>query len=139
MTDTQSVMPLSMSEKRTKWLLWLGGVLLLPLPYLFMYEGAVPVVRYAMLTIITATYSVLIDGSAVAWPMTFILAAHTLLFAAVLLSVAALAARWIPEQRRTQAVVALFAVGFAIAMAFPIYTTPADDVSAHANWIGLFQ
>ncbi len=128
-----------MSQSTAKWLLWLVGVLVAPLPYLFMYDGAVPVVRYVLLTIVTGTYALLIDGSAVAWPLVAILAAHALLYAVLLIAPATLVARIIAPHWRTRVVAAFFIVGFTIAIGLPIYETPADDVSARANWIDLFQ
>ncbi len=128
-----------MSQSTAKWLLWFAGVLVAPLPYLFMYDGAVPVVRYAFLTIVTGSYALLIDGSAVAWPMVAILATHALLYAVLLIAPAALVARIVAPHWRTRIVAAVFIVGFTIAVGLPIYETPADDVSARANWIGLFQ
>ena len=129
----------TMSRARTKWLLWAAGALLLPLPYLFMQEGAVPVVRYVFLTVIAASYAALIDGSEVAWPMTFIVAAHGAIYALLLYAIVAALARLIPERRRKQVVVAGFALGFTIALLFPIYATPMDDEAARSSWIGLFQ
>jgi hypothetical protein len=129
----------TMSRVRTKWLLWLAGVLLLPLPYLFMQEGAVPVVRYVFLTVIAASYAALIDGSEVAWPMTFIVAAHGGIYALLLYAISAALARLIPQRRRKQVVVSVCVLGFALALLCPIYTTPMDDQAARSNWIGLFQ
>jgi len=129
----------TISRAWTKWLLWLAGALLVPLPYLFMQEGAVPVVRYLFLTVIATGYAALIDGSEVAWPMTLIVAAHAAIYALLLYAVAGAAARVIPEKRRKQVVVAVFALGFTLALLLPIYETPMDDESARSTWTGLFQ
>jgi hypothetical protein len=128
-----------MTRTRTKWLLWLAGLLLMPLPYLFLYEGAVPVVRYIFLTAVAGSYALFIDGSEMAWPMAFIMLAHALVFALALLTIAAALARLIPGTLRKTIVVTTFVVGLAVAVALPIYTTPMDDDSIHTNWIGLFQ
>jgi hypothetical protein len=129
----------TISRTRTKWLLWLAGALLLPLPYLFLQEGAVPVVRYAFLAVIAAGYAAFVDGSEVAWPMTFIVAVHAGIYALLLYAVAGAAARFMPERRRKHAVVTAFALGFTVALLFPIYATPMDDEAARSSWIGLFQ
>ena len=128
-----------MTGTRTKWLLWLAGLLLIPLPYLFLHVGAVPVIRYVFLFIISGSYALFIDGSEMAWPMAFILLGHALLYALLLLAVASALARLIPQGLRKPVVVASFVVGLVITLALPIYTTPMDDKSAHSNWIGLFQ
>jgi len=128
-----------MTGTRTKWLLWLAGLLLIPLPYLFLHDGAVPVIRYLFLFIISGSYALFIDGSEMAWPMAFIMLAHALLYALLLLAVASALARLIPQGLRRPVVVASFVVGLIITLALPIYTTPMDDESAQSNWMGLFQ
>lgn len=128
-----------MSRTRTRRLLWLAGALLLPLPWLFMYTGAVPVARYVFLAGISGAYAGLIDGSEVAWPMTAIVAVHALVYAGALWGASAVLARFIPARLRAPLVVTVFVVGFTVALAYPIYETPMDDERAHTNWVGLFQ
>jgi hypothetical protein len=110
-----------------------------PLPYWLIADGHVPVVRFAMLGLVAAAYSAIIDGSGVGWMLTLILLGHVLVFS-VLLAAAAAAVVWlVPASRRAQAVGGLIVVGVLIAVVFDVYTTPFDEAWLRTNWTGLFQ
>lgn len=128
-----------MTRRRAGVLLWAGAVLLLPLPYVIVGDGAVPVLRIAMLASISTGYAAFVDGSGKAWLLAIILAAQTLAFSAMLGGVAALLAWIIPHRVRRTGVLVILAVAFAVALLFPIYRTPFDDMFARATWLGLFQ
>jgi len=129
-----------MSPGRARLALWTAAVLLLPLPYLVLpVGGAEPVVRFLFLGAIAAAYSSCVDGSGVAWLLTGLLLGHVLLYSAGLGLAAWLLVRAIPAPLRRPCVLALGLGGAAVALAFPIYRTPFDDVSAWSRWLGLFQ
>jgi hypothetical protein len=119
--------------------LWVGALLLVPLPYLMVVDGCVPVVRFALLALISGAYAAFVDGSGVVWVMTAILAAHALLYALALAAAAWLLVRVLPPRRRAALAWALLIAGFAVALTVPVYRTPFDDASAQARWTGLFQ
>ncbi len=114
-------------------------MLLVPLPYLMVVEGSVPVVRFAFLALVASAYSGFVDGSGVAWVMTAVLAGHALVYAALLWLPCAALARWLPARRRGVWVVALLALGFAGALLGRPYRTPFDDAVLRSGWLGLFQ
>lgn len=126
---------------RGAWLrIWLAALLLVPLPYLALpVSGQVPVVRFLFLGAVAAAYSAGVDGSGVAWTMVALLLGHALVYTAVLAPAAWLLARALPAAARGRWVWGLLAVGFAVAVAWPIYRTPFDDVAAWTRWPGLFQ
>lgn len=128
-----------MSRANTAWLLWASSWLLLPLPYFIIATGRVPVVRFAILSVITVTYAGIIDGSGVAWAMASILLGHVVVYSVLLGIGSVVVARMIPKDLRRTLVWTLIAVGFATAIVFQIYRTPFDATSMRSNWIGLFQ
>lgn len=114
-------------------------MLLIPLPYFILADGAVPAIRFAMLAAVAAAYAGFVDGSGVAWPLTVILLLHVVVSALVLALLAALAAYVMPVRSRGWLVAALIVAGFAVALGFDVYRTPFDDVRPRAGWLGLFQ
>ena len=127
-----------MSLGRARLLLWGGALLLVPLPFVVAVHGSVPVVRFALLGAVSGVYAAAVDGSGVAWTMTASLAAHALVYAALLALPAALLARALPAPWRRAGVWSLLALGFATALLFDVYWTPFDDVAARSDWLGLF-
>jgi hypothetical protein len=128
-----------MSRLRAGILLWGAAVLLVPLPYWIIADGRVPVARFAMRGAVSAAYSATVDGSGVAWTMTWLLAAHVVLFS-LALGAATVAIVWvIPERTRRGTVWTAIAVAFLVALLFDVYRTPFDDVWARSSWLGLFQ
>lgn len=128
-----------LSRPAVRRILWAAAALLLPLPYLTLAQGAVPVVRYALLAGIVGAYGVGMRGDGVAWLIFAMLLAHALLYAALLAVAARLAARLLPDPTPARAVAAGLVLVFGIALALPIYHTPFDDQHAHTTWTGLFQ
>jgi hypothetical protein len=128
-----------MTRRSTAWLLFGASVLLIPLPYFVIGEGAVPVVRFALLGAVSAAYAGLIDGSGVAWPMTTILLLHVVVYSLVLAAAAFLVASLVPERARRWIVPAAVAVGFCCALSFDLYHTPFDPSRAYNGWLGLFR
>lgn len=128
-----------MSPRTARRLLCLAGILLLPLPYLLITEGSVPVVRFAFLTAITTAYAALVDGSGVAWVVAGILAAHAVGGAVVVAAASAVTARVLPDRVRGPVVLAAVVSGAAVALAGRPYHVPFDDAVAWTNWIGLFR
>ena len=101
-----------MSPGRAARILWVAALLLLPLPYLVLpVEGAVPVVRLFFLGAIAAAYSLLVDGSGVAWTLTAFLLGNALAYALGLGLVAWLLGRAIPEALRGPCVLAVVLAG----------------------------
>jgi hypothetical protein len=113
--------------------------LLLPLPYQIIADGRVPVIRFAILSAVSVAYAGVVDGSGVAWILTFILLAHVVAYSLLLAAGAAAIAYVIPANTRRAAVWAAFVVGFGIALFFDVYRTPLNPASIQSNWIGLFQ
>ena len=129
----------ALSRTQAAWLLWVAALLLVPMPYMIIGEGSVPVVRFALLGVVSTAYAALVDGSGVAWPLTALLLLHVLLSAGLLAIVAYLLASALPARSRFPTVAVMIAVGFVIALQFDVYRTPFDDAAIHSNWIGLFQ
>ena len=119
--------------------LWSAALLLLPVPYLILVDGSVPVVRLVLLATIAASYAAFVDGSGVAWLMVALLAVQAVVFAVALAVVVRTTVRWIPAPALRWSVWSLVAVGFAVAMLFDVYQTPFDETYYRTNWWGLFQ
>ncbi|MDJ0864653.1 MAG: hypothetical protein QNK03_01000 [Myxococcota bacterium] len=128
-----------MSTARARTILWLGALLLVPLPYVGLVEGSVPVARFLLLGVVTAAYSGFVDGSGVAWTLTAILLLHALVYGLLLRVPAALLARWVPEALRVRFVWGIVLLTFALAVSLPVYRTPFDDVASRTRWPGLFE
>ena len=128
-----------MDEVHARRLLLLGAVLLLPLPYAVLAEGAVPVVRFALLAGVAAAYSTFVNGGGVAWPLTGLLAAHALGYGLLLWIGSRLAVRFVPSRLCTAVCVGVVAAGFAASLAFDLYHTPFASERAFTSWTGLFR
>jgi len=128
-----------MTRRAAAWLLFAAFALLVPLPYFIIGEGSVPVARFAWLSVVSAAYAGFIDGSGVAWPMTTILVLHVLIYSVILAVVAYVVAFLIPERTRRWLIPVVVAVGFCVALAYPVYHTPFDASRAYNGWLGLFR
>jgi len=116
-----------MSAKAVRWLLWLGLVVALPLPFYLVETGAVPALRLALLTgVVLAVIAVEGAQGAVAIAA-LLLGLQLLVYLLALWVVAGALARVLAAlSPRTRAVLAagLVLLGLAAAAIFPIYTTP---------------
>ena len=120
-------------------MLWLAALLLAPLPIVILAEGSIPVVRMMMLSSVAGYYTMFIDSSGVAWPMTIILALHVVVYALALAVASWVVAALLPERNRGRIVGALIAAGLLIAVSTDLYRTPFDDRQAQASWVELFR
>lgn len=128
-----------MSERRARLALLVTAALFVPLPYMIVGDGYVPLVRFAMLGAISTSYSLMIDGSGVAWIISAILVAHFLMFAALLTTGVSWLGRRIPAPWRRSVVVGTFAIALLVATWFPTYRTPFSASAAYGNWTALFR
>jgi len=118
--------------------LWAGAALWLPLPYLVLVDGSVPLVRFAMLGAVSAAYAAGVDGSGVAWVMTGLLWSHVAVHGLLVAGAAGALAWLIPGRIRAPSVAALLAAGLAVALFLDVYHTPFGDV-ARTSWLGLLR
>jgi len=110
-----------------------------PLPYFTLASGAVPVVRFAFLTVVVGVYGASLGTSTIGWTIVALLAAHTLVYAAMLALGARLVVRALPTPTPTLSLLlALGALALGCSL-FPMYHTPFDDASAYTTWWGLLQ
>jgi len=120
--------------------LWATAALLLPLPFLALANGAVPVARFALLAAVVGTYVLGTDGSStVTWIVLGLLALHAVGYAVLLAVGVRIVCRVLPDPVPAGPVVALVVVSVVTALAVPIYHTPFDDAVAYTPWLGLFQ
>ena len=107
-----------MSQTNARRLLWLGLLVFLPVPFLGIQPGLVPVMRLLLLGSLVGGV-VLQDPDYLSRLFTLMFLGQGLLWAAVLYAVARIAVRRLPAAAPIAIVVVL-----AVGSMFPIYTTP---------------
>jgi len=127
-----------MSRRRAQRLLFAAGVVLIPLPYVIVAQGAVPVARFLWLAAVASAYSAFVDGSGVAWTMSLLLLGHGLVYASLLFGLAWLAVRIVPETRRAGFVAVSIVAGALAAIFVDVYHTPFAAETARTGLLGLF-
>ncbi len=128
-----------MSERRARMGLLVTAALFVPLPYMIVGDGYVPLVRFGMLAAVSTSYSALIDGTGVAWAISGLLLAHLTIFGALLAAAVTFATRRIPPTRRRAVVVSTFVLALLISSATPAYRTPFAATGAYGTWLSLFR
>jgi hypothetical protein len=116
-----------MSVLRARRLLWLGLLILLPVPFFGIESGLVPVARLLLLGSLVAGVA-LQDPDWMSRLFAGIFLGQGLLWAALLYGVARLAVRWLPRPVPLGIVVLL-----AVASLFPIYSTPFSASSPRSS------
>ncbi len=128
-----------MTRNRAALFLWLATVLLAPLPIIILAEGSIPLVRMMILTSVAGYYTMFIDGSGVAWPMTTILVLQVVVYGLALAVASWAVAALLPERARGRVVGVVIAAGLLLAISTDLYRTPFDDKQAQASWVELFR
>ena len=131
-----------MTQRTSRWTLWIALLVLAPVPFFLVETGTVPVVRLLMLGGV-ALAVVLSEG---AQGMVGIAAALLLAQAFLYLSCFWLVAHLLSgllargSARRTAArTLVVVALGVALASAFDLYETPFRTRSLHGNLLDLFE
>lgn len=125
----------------TRRILWLGALLLLPLPML-RFEALVPVARFVLLTGVT-TGLIVTEGLGRIPILFFVLmAGHALVYTGLLYGAAWLLAKGLhaAAPRAAGRVALALVVGLAVvALSREIYVTPFAPVSPRANLLGVLR
>jgi hypothetical protein len=130
-----------MSASASRWLLWLGLVVALPVPILFLGPGLVPAARLLMLGGIGIAVMLLENARGAVGPLTAVLLGQGVLYLGLLWLAAHLASRLLgrlPPRRLAAVTLAVLAAGLTLASTFAIYHTPFGQ-TAHASWLHVFE
>ena len=121
-----------MSPARSRRVLWLGLLLLAPVPFFAIETGLVPVIRLWMLgSLVTGV--MLQDPDYLSQTFTAMFVGQAALWTLVLYLVARACVRWLPP-RAPAVVLALLA----LASLFPIYSTPFSAIAARSSILQIF-
>ncbi len=130
-----------MSASVSRWLLWLGLVVALPVPILFLGPGLVPAARLLMLGGIGIAVMLLENARGAVGPLTAVLLGQGVLYLGLLWLAAHLASRLLGRlsPRGCAAVtLAVLAAGLTLASMFTIYHSPFGQTS-HVGWLHVFR
>lgn len=130
-----------MSQRAVRWLLFVAGVIAVPLPILAFGPGLVPAAHQLELGLLALAFGAVESAQGV----TLLLAAAFLvpgLVYALLLWLAAWAVARVlallPPHTRTRAALLLVMLGLGLAVAQPIYETPFSSRSARSSLLGVY-
>jgi hypothetical protein len=130
------------SRRRCFWTLWIASLLLVPLPYLMVVTGLVPVGRFLMLGAICTYVSFFVGSGGVAGTLAWILFGQAALYAVGLGLVAGAVAYGLGRISRSAtaaATLVLVALGLVLAVGLEIYHTPFAAESARTNLLGVYR
>jgi hypothetical protein len=130
-----------MSARASRWLLWLGLVVVLPVPVLFIGSGLVPAARLLMLGGIGLAVMLFENARGAVGPLAALLLGQGALYLGLLWLAAHLASRSLGRltpRARAAVTVATLAAGLALASTTAIYHTPFGQ-TAHASWPQVFR
>ena len=116
-----------MSQANVRRLLWLGLLVFLPVPFIGIQPGLVPVIRLLLLGSLAGGVA-LQDPDYLSQLFTLMFLGQGLLWAAVLYAAARVAVRRLPAVAPIAIVVAL-----AVGSMFPIYTTPFSSSGTNSS------
>ncbi len=131
-----------MSTRGARWILWLGLVLLLPLPIIFLGPGGVPVGRIAMLGTISLAVVVLENTRGAPGFIAAIFLAQSVIYAGLLWLAAGWSTRLLRRlsSRALAGVVGgLIVLGILVSSAFEIYRTPYSARAARVGLLHLYE
>jgi hypothetical protein len=107
-----------MSPRRTRWLVWLVGMAVVPVPMLVIGPGMVPPLRMAELGLALVVVMVVESGAGMIGLLIVLLLGQVLLWGLLWWGLAGRLARW------PRAVLAAAALVVVVALALPVYRTP---------------
>jgi hypothetical protein len=125
-----------MSLRLTRWWLWFGAALTLPLPYYMIEGGRIPYVQLVLFSLLTVPLA-FTDPGLTTRVVALLFAAQTLFYGALLYWLARLTARRIPISRRGL-VLGGIAVALIVLAASNVYVAPLSHGSRPTNWRGLW-
>jgi hypothetical protein len=131
-----------LSPRSARQLLFLGGLLMAPLPVLLLGPGRVPPLRLLELGVVSLAFMVWESARGVALAVTALLLGQAALYAALLWVAAGLVAR--PLGRLSPRAIALLtgtllAAALALSAGFDVYQTPFAANTARASLLGVFR
>ncbi len=132
-----------MSQKATKWTIWLLLYATVPVPYILGAVEVAPPLRLTFFSLIIAGARIL-EGSG-GWVWTTLVAltlVQSAFYASALLAPAILVSRLlstISDRGRRLTVIATVASVLVLASLFPIYETPVSSVAQRSNLRQIFQ
>ncbi len=130
-----------MSERRSRWVLWIAFVIAIPVPFFLVETGSIPVIRLLMLDAVML-WLMLFEGSQGAiTSLVVILSTQVVIAASVLMILAAVMARFTrrwSDGGRGLATAVVLAV-LLVSSAFEIYHTPFRTRSLDASIFEVFE
>jgi len=130
------------SERATRWLLWLAALAALPLPIVGIGSGLAPPLHQLELGVLALAFTLLERAQGVGALLSALFLGQALAYAAALWIAAGLAARVLsrlPPLTRTRASFFLVVLGLALAIAQPIYRTPYSSRAPYSNLIDVYR
>jgi hypothetical protein len=125
-----------MSLRGLRWLLWIGLVITLPLPYFAIEPGRIPAVQLFLFAALVVPLMVS-DLSLTTGVLGSLFATQALFYGAVLWFVAGWLSERIPPTRRGAALIGVM-VGLLLLAALPVYVAPLSYGIGSTNWRGLW-
>jgi len=130
------------SSRAERWALWLGLVLVVPLPMAWIEPVRVPAARYLELGLVCGAVLAVEGAGGVVGTLTALFLGHALAYAALLWGAAWLglrAAAGLGPRARRRLVVVLVLAGVLGAAAFRIYRTPFQAASIRASLLEVYR
>lgn len=125
-----------MSLRVLRWLLWIGLVLTLPLPYFAIESGRIPAVQLFLFAALVGPVMVT-DLSLTTGVLGSLFATQSVFYGVALWFVAGWVSDRIPPTRRGAALVGV-TVGLLLLAALPVYVAPLSYGIGSTNWRGLW-
>lgn len=130
-----------MSPRAMRRLFWLAALAALPVPIVGLGSGRVPPLHHLELGALALAFTLLERAQGVGPLLSALFLGQALAWALALWLAAALAARLLsglPPLTRTRAALFLVVLGFALALAQPIYRTPYSAHAARSTLLGVY-
>ena len=131
-----------MSIRTSRWILWIGFVLMVPVPILFLGPGLVPTARLLMLGAISAAVLLLENARGAVGMLAGLLLAQGFLYLGLLWLAAHILSRTLGRfsaKTVAWATIGVVAVGLLLASLFDGYRGPYRVQSARANLLNVFE
>ena len=131
-----------MSIRTSRWILWIGFVLLVPVPILFLGPGLVPTARLLMLGGISVAVMLVENARGAVGMIAVVLLAQGFLYMGVLWLAAHILSRTLGRfspKVVARATIGVIAVGLLLASLFDVYRGPYRVQSARANLLNVFE
>lgn len=126
-----------MRQRAMTWILWLGLVCCLPLPYFMIESGRVPAVQLFLFAGLTTALAITDPGFTTRFVAALFLV-QSLLYGTLLYLLARAALRRVPAPHRALVVGAALALLAAVAM-LDVYRAPLSHGPGRTNIVGVFR